>query len=149
MWEASLLDSQFPCFWPLCLLWHKRGCVGLIIVDSCLRRSLTVTRHQGQQVLQCSQLPRSDVTLCYSWRNPPEERLSASARLWCGTALWLPWIHCTVCLWNLPRHTECLVDYQNTWNDFLHSAKYLWSMFSASVLCHEKQQSTKDTWAGK
>lgn len=61
------------------------------------RRSLTVTRHRGQRALQCFQLPGSDVTLSSGWRNPPEERLSASARLWCGAALWLPWIHYIHC----------------------------------------------------
>lgn len=45
--------------------------------------------------------------------------------------LWLLWIYYIVCLCNLPRHTVCFVDYQNT--DLLNSTKYV---FSAWALWH-------------
>lgn len=129
------------------LLWHKMPWTALHGLLSKPRRSLTVMRHQGQRAFQCFQLPRSDVTLSSGWRNPTEERLWASARLWCSSAQWLPWIHYTVRLWNLPCHTGCRVDYQNTQYAFLHSSEYFQSIFSG--VCHEFQQSTQERWGGK
>lgn len=50
---------------------------------------------------------------------PLKSGYSASALLWCGAALWMPWIHYTVCLWNMPRHFKAFTDYQNIWCDVL------------------------------
>ncbi len=80
----------------------------------------------------CNAFGLSGVTsLSYSWRNSLEERLLAWARLWCGTAPWLPLINYTVCLWNLPRHTQHTMDNQNTWYDLLQTAKKFWNRCSS------------------
>lgn len=116
--QGSFSFGQQKRWWmPSTALW------GLL---SQQKRSSTVTRHEVSRhdSKPCNAFGLSGVTsLSSSWRDSLEERLLAWARLWCGTARWLPLFNYTVCLWNLPRHTQHTMNNQNTWYDLLKTAK--------------------------
>lgn len=77
-----------------------------------------------------------------AWRKAPS--VSSPVMWYCSMADMDP-----LCLWNLPRHTEHLEDYQNTRHDLLLSVIYFQLIFSAWGLQRERQQSAQEGWGGE
>lgn len=109
MRKAILLHSGFirvlAIVHPLC--YHRRGCLGLLIVDPCLSQRSLWQKRGIRDSERCNAFSRPRVTSSSPSADATPLKRGSQRQLACDVVLlWLPWIHSAVCLWNMPRRTE-------------------------------------------
>lgn len=124
VWEAALLDSQSPWFWPLCLCSSdiREDALDCSLLDlSQPRRSLTVTRHQGQaNVAMLSAVQEWRHSLLRLTQPPWREALSVSSSvMWCYSMTAVDPLHCMPLKYATSHRAPCGLPKHPIWPSML------------------------------